>query len=256
MAHLVRYFVLFMAAIASWACAPEGMDGKWQTIFQTDWRTGIDQGIAVQAPSRTSIEVVDASPAGSAALRVVIHRTDNFQSVANGSPRAEIDFAPLFLITRNAEYEISWSTILARDFKFDTQQPEILAQIHQGPNSGSPPVAILLDGERYVLEVRGSGKAVARRYVLGEASPDLGREVRWLLRYRADHTGVDSEILLFKQGVLVARCMQGCMNAYPDDDQAYLKLGIYKWWWAERATDVTERTVFYGAVSVRKREIH
>jgi hypothetical protein len=256
MVRLSRYLVLCIVASLAWACAPVVKADSWQTLFETDWRTGIDPGIAVQTPRRTSIEVVDSLPVGGPALKVTIRRTDNFQSVANGSPRAEIDFARLFLIARDTEYEISWSTMLPKDFKFDMAQPEILVQIHQGSNAGSPPVAILLDGKRYVLEVRGSGKAVPRRYDLGDAASDLERKVPWLLRYRADHTGAESETLLYKGGVLVARCAEQCANAYPDDDHAYLKLGVYKWWWTERPTDVMERTVFYGPVEVRQREIH
>lgn len=51
-------------------------------------------------------------------------------------------------------------------------------------------------------------------------------------------------------GVNVVNC-QGCGNAYANDREAYLKMGIYKWWWQSRPSDVKDRTLFFGNVEVK-----
>ncbi|WP_321787172.1 heparin lyase I family protein [Paraburkholderia sp. J94] len=225
----------------------------WKTIFVSDWRSGIDPRLSIQAPNEKSIEIEGSYPSSNSMLRFYLRRTDDFSRVANGSPRAEISFKRIFSIERNKDYQISWSIFFPGNFKFDRDQPEIFMQIHQGSNSGSPPIAILLDGQRYVMELRDSDKAVAQRFDLGNASNDLGSRVHWELRYRADHAGDRALTDLYKDGELVARCLRPCANAYLDDDNAYLKLGIYKWRWTDAPSDVTERTVFFGPVRVRER---
>ena len=45
----------------------------------------------------------------------------------------------------------------------------------------------------------------------------------------------------------------GRPNAYPGDQKAYLKIGIYKWWWLTRPSDVTQRTMYYGDVEISGR---
>ena len=47
-----------------------------------------------------------------------------------------------------------------------------------------------------------------------------------------------------KDGVSLIKA-DGIANAYPDDIRAYFKFGIYKWWWQERPSAVTERTIFW-----------
>ncbi|MCW5140495.1 polysaccharide lyase [Burkholderia cenocepacia] len=43
----------------------------------------------------------------------------------------------------------------------------------------------------------------------------------------------------------------GVPNAFPNDHQAYFKLGLYKWWWKTRPSDVTERTLYYGDIEMK-----
>ncbi len=71
------------------------------------------------------------------------------------------------------------------------------------------------------------------------APQDRGRWVQWTLRCRPDSSGAR---------VLSAT---GIPNAYPNDSRAYFKIGIYKWWWKQRPSDVAERTMFFGASSLR-----
>ncbi len=45
----------------------------------------------------------------------------------------------------------------------------------------------------------------------------------------------------------------GTVNAWPDDDASYLKIGIYKWWWQNHPSAVTERTMYFGDVRIAER---
>jgi len=53
-------------------------------------------------------------------------------------------------------------------------------------------------------------------------------------------------------GTLVARG-GAIQNAYPGERNGYLKIGIYKWNWDARQSDVEERTMYYGNIEVLKR---
>ncbi|NYH14671.1 hypothetical protein [Paraburkholderia bryophila] len=74
----------------------------------------------------------------------------------------------------------------------------------------------------------------------------------WLLRYRPDDEGTNALTELYKDGVRVMHSV-GMANAYPGDKEAYLKIGIYKWWWKTRPSDVSERTLYYGNVEIAER---
>lgn len=86
----------------------------------------------------------------------------------------------------------------------------------------------------------------------GSAAADRGRWVRWTLHYRPDAGGANAIMELDKDGARVLAA-NGVPNAWPNDDRSYFKIGIYKWWWKERPSDVAERTMFFGDVVVGMR---
>jgi hypothetical protein len=47
----------------------------------------------------------------------------------------------------------------------------------------------------------------------------------------------------------------GLPNSYPDEKSAYLKIGVYKWWWITRPSDVSERTMYYGDVEIIEKPV-
>src|SRR5438105_148270 len=83
----------------------------------------------------------------------------------------------------------------------------------------------------------------------GDAEAARGRWVRWDLVYRGDSSGSAAETELSRDGESVWSA-SGSPNAYPGDDQAYLKLGLYKWDWQKKPSDVDERTLFVSDVAV------
>lgn len=224
------------------------------TLFETDWRRGVDPRIAFQAVSREAIEVVDLDrPSMPRALRFFLSRAGDYAAVANGTPRAEIAFGGVFRFRRGSEYRVAWQTLIPPDYGFDSQQPEVIAQIHQGPAAGYPPFALFIaGGGQYEVHSRTQSRRDDVTALVGVPMDDRGNVVDWLLRYVPDDTGRAAVTELYRDGTRVFS-MRGMPNAYTGDDEAYLKLGIYKADWQKKPSDVDTRTLYYGKVAVTRR---
>ncbi|QGZ62307.1 heparin lyase I family protein [Paraburkholderia acidisoli] len=224
-------------------------------LYSDSWSDGVNHLLDVQAPVN-AISVVYSSAFNGNALRVSIHHSDDFSSVANGTPRGEISFARIFRFTPGFLYTVEWSTSIPSDYKFDSMQPELFAQILQGAHGGlgPPPFSVRFVDARYQVEIRGGARAVPHVFVFGDPGADKNNVVHWRLNYRPDHAGTSAVTDLFMNGKLVVHCKE-CENAYANDDDAYLKIGIYKWWWQSRPSDVDERTLYFGKISVRRDEL-
>jgi len=227
------------------ATSATGSSG-FQPVYQTNFRNEIDPGLMLQQPTTASMTIGSApcQPLQTA-LRVSIRQRDDYSRVANGVPRAEVSFAGRFTFESGREYLVRWSTCLPGDFQFDSQQPEGIGQIHQGPPQGSPPWGMTLAGDRYQVQVRDGSRVQARD--VASAAQDRGRWVQWTLHYRPDSSGASAITELTKDGAQVLAA-NGIPNAYPNDSRAYFKIGIYKWGWKERPSDVSDRTMFFGDV--------
>lgn len=142
--------------------------------------------------------------------------------------------------------------MIPNDYQLDSLQPEIITQLHQGGNAGSPPFSLILASGKYQVDIRGDVRQSGRTFTFGMPAADEGRVVTWILRYRPDDKGADARTDLYKDGVLVVHSA-GYPNAYPGDDNGYFKLGLYKWWWKTRPSDVSDRTMYYGDVEILER---
>lgn len=69
------------------------------------------------------------------------------------------------------------------------------------------------------------------------------------MKYLPDFSGKDSILEFYKNDELIAN-MNNLPNAYSKDDGAYFKIGIYKWWWKSRPSNVNERTIFFDNVNI------
>jgi hypothetical protein len=202
-------------------------DGYW-SLYATHFNAGLDPNIDQQKPTEESITVVDAPGKLSArCVRVTMRRTDDFSKVANGAPRSELSFGRQFRIQPGKDYLFEWSTFLPADHQFDHQQLESITQIHHGLRTGSPPFMVVLNGDRYQVEVRGGASERLKKSVhpLGSANIDHGKWVMWRLHYRADASGANAVLKVFKNEI-IALDASGEPNAYADDTQAYWKMGI------------------------------
>ncbi|WP_321947268.1 heparin lyase I family protein [Paraburkholderia sp. J10-1] len=244
---------MFVAVCMSTACSSQitGADG-YESLYGSTWAQGIDPRLVIQAP-RDAISTVESPVFHERVMRVTIHRSDDFHSVANGTPRGELAFNRIFHFEPDQLYQITWSTALPQNYQFDSQQPELFTQILQGPEGGigPPPFSIRFVNGRYQVEIRNAAKAAPRIFVFGNPSTDRGKAIHWVLNYRPDHAGKNALTDLSMNGVSVVHC-EGCGNAYANDQAAYLKMGVYKWWWQSRPSDVSERTIFFGNVEVKR----
>ena len=241
------------AALQSTSAADPGIPAGYHVVYQSSFSAGSAAATTLQGPRAESFTFVpDPAGRGQSVLRVSVQQSDDFSRVANGVPRAEVSFAASARFAPGSTYWITWRMFLPADYAFDLRQPEGIARIHEGPNTGTPPVALTLMGDRYQLDVRngnaGSDAAINHGDA-GTARGDRGRWVRWALRYRPDATGRQSVTELLKDGRIVAS-MNGQPNAYPGDQMAYFKAGLYKWWWRSRPSDVTSRVLYLGDVTI------
>lgn len=228
--------------------------GAYTVLYRSAWRDGIDPRLTIQAPAPDSVSTVTMPQLKGVALKTTMRRSDDFSAVASGTPRAEIVFAPVVHFAVGKEYEVRWSTLIPAGYRFDMRQPEIITQLHQGGATGSPPFALLLAGDQYQADVRGGASGANRSVKFGAPAADAGNAVNWVLHYRPDDQGTQALTELYKDGVRVLRST-GMANAYPGDKDAYLKIGIYKWWWKTRSSDVSDRTMYYGNVEIAARGV-
>lgn len=243
-------FLAVTACATALLLAQEG--GTYAVLYRSAWRDGIDPRLTLQAPAPDSISSVAMPQFGGVALKVTMHRSEDFAHVASGTPRAEIVFAPVVHFAIGKEYEVRWTTMIPAGYQLDSRQPEIITQLHQSGFTGSPPFALMFAGGQYRVDVRGGSPASTRSFTFGAPALDAGKVVNWLLRYRPDDEGANALTDLYKDGVRVVHST-GSVNAYPGDRNAYLKVGIYKWWWKTRPSDVSDRTMYYGDVEIAER---
>ncbi|MFX1761090.1 heparin lyase I family protein [Paraburkholderia sp. A1RI-2L] len=225
----------------------------FDVLFSSAWKHGVDRNIQYQMPDKDSIQVVDfGDPVMPYALKVKISRDENYGHVANGTPRAEISFGEYIKFHRNNEYVVKWQTYIPSNYKFDKKQPEVITQIHQGAQIhwGYPTLALFFSTDAgYGVRSR-TGKSVdSVGKIFGNLEADRGRVVDWTLRYIPDDMGEKAVTELFKDGERVFQTL-GVPNAYPGDDAAYLKVGLYKAGWKTKPTDVDVRTLYYGRISI------
>ncbi|MBN3839077.1 heparin lyase I family protein [Burkholderia sp. Ac-20349] len=236
---------MFAASVCH--ASPAGGTLEEARFYRSDWANGIDPQLRLQEPEPQNITNTDNH---GALLKVAMRRSQDFSGVASGTPRSEVSFAPVFRFINGHDYEVRWSTVIPADYRFDSRQPELIAQLHQGSSDGPPPFALLLNDGKYEVDVRGAPGTPTRSFAFGDPAADRGQPVWWVLRYRPDDRGVDALTDVYRNGERVVH-VAGVPNAYPDDRNAYFKLGLYKWWWKTRPSDVTERTMYYGDIEMK-----
>jgi hypothetical protein len=228
-----------------------GSSDSGRNLYQTNFQVEIDPTLRLQQPTPGSMTLaISPCQPSIQSLRVFIRKDEDYSRIANGAPRAEINFGGKVNFQIGKEYRISWSTCLPPDFQFDSKQPEGISQIHEGTPKGSPPWGLNLVGGRYHVLVRDGARTQTQD--IGSATADLGSWVHWTLHYRPDPNGINAITELEKDGASVAS-FNGVANAFPNDNRAYLKIGIYKWWWQSRPSDATERIMYFGDVSISEK---
>jgi Polysaccharide lyase len=257
--QLGRAALTFLAAFAGIAArgepAPDAASNAYRTVFATDWKAGFDPRLGFQSASPADITVVtDPLASTSKAVRISIDRSADFSRVANGSPRTEMVFSRIVRFVPGHDYVIRWSTYIPEDFSFDPDEVEVITQIHHGGwPLGAPPIMLTIAGSDYTFSERGGEHTEhGRGPRICCASSDKGRWVNWMLHYVPDASGHDATTELWKDGAKVF-LSKGKPNAYPDDREAYLKLGFYKAGWRLAPSRVERLLLFYGPLSIAVR---
>ncbi|WP_321844635.1 heparin lyase I family protein [Paraburkholderia bannensis] len=183
------------------------------------------------------------------ALRFRISRDEDFSSVANGYPRAEVSFSSPLRFETASRYVVKWQSFIPVSFTPDSRQSVVIMQIHQGGCcSGPPPIMLTIRGERYEFAERSSRISVRERQI-SPTTDDIEKWVSWTLEYTPDPGGTFARTVLLKDGVEVYSSF-GLANAYDDSQSSYLKIGLYKAGWKTESSGPDRIEILLGDMSI------
>lgn len=189
----------------------------------------------------------DNKKSGNYSLRVELNASD--PNVA-GSKRAEIKLPPEPL------YEEHWYAVSiylpgvadgVEDYVIDTGSSELILQWRPDSDLDVQPTLSLRtrpDGHYWLY-------GLAVRFDLGAFGGDKGKWIDWLFHVKwAAKTTQRPVLEVYKKGIKVFTLPRGAVTA--TSDPVYLKLGIYKWDWAENNNStITQRVVYYDDFVIR-----
>lgn len=206
---------------------------------------------------------------GIPAYRIELRKTD---PNVNGSKRSEIARTAPEAAAGDSTY--NFSILLPKggeeDYALDPEGSEIIAQWHNTPDPGeewtSPPLALRTRGDgHYYLESfwdedpMSTGQKMAAEgkkavYDLGSYLNDKGKWVDWT--FHVKWGWLDSHqpsIQIYKNGDKILEILDK-PNTTNDQKGVYMKLGIYKWDWAQKGSMnysiLKKRIIYYNNVSI------
>lgn len=179
------------------------------------------------------------------------------------------------LVEIGGEYWYAFSSYIPRNWVRDPE-PEIIAQWHGRPDkhlgeaNRSPPLAIRIQGDSYIVDRRWDSTLITprkrkKRYsgeeyiAVGPISGDLGKWTDWVVHvkwsYRDEAEGM---LRIWKNGhQIVERVGPNCFN-----DEAggpYFKIGVYKWRWKNPPKDkrfaTDHRVIYFDEVLIWKHDM-
>lgn len=209
---------------------------------------------------------------GTKAYRVELRKTD---PNVWGSKRAEVALSPEKPLQ---EHTYNFSVYLpnggAEDYTLDPNGSEIIAQWHNASDNGEegtyPPLAIHTgayynDPDHYTLEVTWDPAAISteqqidanhthEQYDLGSYVQDKGKWVNWSVHVRWGWLVSQKPFIeIYKDGKKILD-LQNHPNTTNDKKGVYMKLGVYKWDWAQvgerNKSILSKRVIYYNNVSI------
>ncbi|GAB3440503.1 hypothetical protein GCM10027436_23920 [Actinophytocola sediminis] len=220
-----------------------------------DWESASQQGVPAQAPpgwvaeynrtlvnpgGRPQVSLVRAPEpvrAGSSAARFEL---DKNTSGAVPGPRAELAGDVL-----GGERWYGFSIYLPDSWVTD-RAAEIVTQWHHNGSTGSPPLSIeTQDGNWQISQ---NWENTARDTRLG--AYQRGRWTDWVVHVRWS-SGSDGVLRIWKDGVPVPGFENRTGRNSYSDPRTYLKIGIYKWPWAQgQQSDTTNRVMYHDELRI------
>lgn len=245
-------------------------EGASSLLFESDFETGVIQcetctpdgwyknnyGIA------GTIKVLPSSAAptreGNYSVRVKIDKNGGYSGHSgNRRPRAELS---AIRSGRNfqtqKEYWVGWSIYIPNETGFDALQGELLTQFKNitvpCDVSGSPANSLhLRDGRWFWVTNRTTEKCVRGNKIRTEINLGGAQKGRWtdfVARFYLSWEN-DGILQVWKDGKLVLDQVNQ-PSYYRNNNESYLKIGIYKPWWLDNPSDVTSQTFYFDSVRV------
>lgn len=227
-----------------------------------------------EVPTETSITTsTKYAQSGTHSLRVELNKTDE---IVNDSKRAEIAIDkenPVSEKTSGQEHTYTFYTMLpnggSEDYKLDPEGSEIIAQWHNTPDDNEewtcPPLSLHTYNGNYVIgrcwddaaittDEQMTKKGNCEQYTLGSYIGDKGKWVQWKFHIKWGWSSEQKPILeIYKNGKLVFE-RNGKPNTTNDKVGVVMKLGIYKWDWAQDAESdfsiLNKRVIYYDNVNI------
>jgi hypothetical protein len=204
--------------------------------------------------------------AGSSSFRIELRKSD---PNVHGSKRSEI--ALLDLEGPAEQHTYNFGILLPNggdeDYALDPKGSEIIAQWHNVPDAGeewtTPPLALRTFNGRYVLErcwddaaittsAQMTAKGFRAKHDLGSYTADKGKFVNWSFKVKWGWLASQNpKIEVFKDGIKIIT-IDG-PNTTNDKKGNVMKLGIYKWDWAQTndTSILSTRVIYYDNVSIQ-----
>ena len=248
---LVPAFAAVLTLVATQQAGAEELLQKEKLLIHVDWNGGVPKEVEVEARSN-GLEAIKSSD-GQSVIKASILREANYSGVANGSPRAEVQFSNQFRFQQGSSYTVRWSTYIPLEFELDDKKFIIFTQIHQGDRSGPPTLAITILGENYAISQRGGDTplviSAGKKFCC--VSNDIGKWVNWQMNYTPSDSGTGSLTELWKNGIKVF-ATNGKPNAYKGDNEAYMKFGLYKPHWTDESSTNEKVSMLFGPITITK----
>lgn len=181
--------------------------------------------------------------AGKTALRFELRRHDSKHGY-----RSELGLKP----GSKKEGWYGFSNYFPASFIKDPVQEAVLQfQAHpdliKGEAWRSPPVALIILNDRFILDLRHDARAVTQgelkltRIDLGPVDKDVWNDWVFHVKWAWDNTGI---LEVWKNNKLIVS-RKNMPNCYNDLTYPYLKIGLYKWEWGWKATPAVQKRVYF-----------
>ncbi|BCN30385.1 polysaccharide lyase [Anaeromicropila herbilytica] len=249
-----------------------------ETIFTDDFEQPLnDDYWYKEIPNPNSITLSNKYHySGKKSLRVQLNKNDK---IVSDSKRSEIRIDQANPVISNIqneqrqEHTYTFYTLLPKggseDYKIDSEGSEIIAQWHNQPDLDknepwtSPPLSLHTFDGHYIIgrcwddaEVSTDQSIIDKKnfasYDLGSYVEDKGKWVKWSFHIKWGWLSSQNPILeVYKNDNLVLDC-NGLPNTTNDELGPIMKLGIYKWNWAQPddTSTLTKRVIYFDNVSV------
>jgi len=198
---------------------------------------------------------------GKKALTITLRRGQSARNNSEVMPQAwkkYPKYKPNFAFGQ--EYWYSVSIHVPKDYVID--EGETVFQFHASPDTNKgdqhvhPPLALGIENGKWYLRARADGRARQTKGMKYQFKQvwSLGKVKRggwtdWVFRIKWSYKS-DGLTQVWRDGQLVVN--RKGMNTYNDSRGPYLKLGIYKNVWNQKATAAKSRTLSFDAVKIYK----